>query len=422
MHAILASIGTDGDIIPYVGLGAELRKRGHRVTLAVAEPWRKAAEELDLEFSPVVSNEEDREMAQDPDFWHPLKGPAVVAKWGRQFVARQYAQLAALCDSPDAVLVANSGLLPARVVNEKTGVPLASLILQPWMIKSSIAPPVMPAGLTLPTWAPAVVAKGYWRTFNFVGDLLVGKELNRLRQTLGLRPVVQVFDWWLSEQLVIGMFPEWYGPRQSDWISHVRLAGFPMFDGRANAELPEDVKRFCEGREPPIAFTFGTGMLHGERLFEAAVRACDLLGRRGILLSRHAAQFPGGLPNSILVCPYAPFGRLFPLCGAIVHHGGIGTTAKALASGRPQLVTPMAFDQLDNSIRVKQMGVGDFIKARRVTGNNLAAALKKLLGGQTKRQCEETAERFAGVDALAQAADWVEELATPNRSCMKTLA
>src|SRR6185369_11286107 len=43
MHAILASIGTDGDIVPYVGLGAELRKRGHRVTLAVAEPWRKTA-------------------------------------------------------------------------------------------------------------------------------------------------------------------------------------------------------------------------------------------------------------------------------------------------------------------------------------------------------------------------------------------
>jgi len=34
MHAILATIGTDGDVFPYVGLGARLRGRGHHVTVS----------------------------------------------------------------------------------------------------------------------------------------------------------------------------------------------------------------------------------------------------------------------------------------------------------------------------------------------------------------------------------------------------
>src|SRR5579859_6669115 len=264
MHAILASIGTDGDIVPYVGLAAELRKRGHRVTLAVAEPWRKTAEELSLEFSPLVTADEDRQMVEHPDFWHPLKGPMIIAKWGRQFVVRQYHQLAGLCDSSDTILIANMGLLPARVVNEKLRIPFITGVLQPWVIKSSIEPPVMPGRLTLPKWAPALVAKAYWRMFNLTGDVLVGKELNQLRQSLGMQPISQVFEWWFSEERIIGMFPDWYAAPQSDWPPHVRLAGFPMFDGRADRELPPEVRHFClEAGDPPIAFTFGTGMVHG---------------------------------------------------------------------------------------------------------------------------------------------------------------
>lgn len=192
MHAILASIGTDGDLIPYVGLGAVLRRRGHRVTLAIAEPWKARVEALGMEFSALVSTEEDRRMVENPKFWHPLIGPTVIAKWGRQLIARQYARLAELCASPNAVLVANTGLLPARVVNEKLGVPLATVALQPWVIKSSIAPPVMPGRLTLPRWAPGFAANAYWRMFDFTGDLLVGGELNELRKSLALGPVSRI--------------------------------------------------------------------------------------------------------------------------------------------------------------------------------------------------------------------------------------
>ncbi len=50
MHAILVTIGTDGDVFPYVGLGARLRRRGHRVTLAGPETYQGLAAQHWLRF------------------------------------------------------------------------------------------------------------------------------------------------------------------------------------------------------------------------------------------------------------------------------------------------------------------------------------------------------------------------------------
>ena len=81
---------------------------------------------------------------------------------------------------------------------------------------------------------------------------------------------------------------------------------------------------------------------------------------RGILLTKYAAQVPDPLPPNVIRVGFAPFRKLFPRCAAVVHHGGIGTVAKALAAGVPQLVLPGAFDQTDNATRVKRLGAGDW--------------------------------------------------------------
>src|SRR5262249_16165515 len=61
IHAILTSLGTDGDVIPYLALGARLRERGHRVTLVAGEPYRSAAGQRGLGFHALISDAETRE-------------------------------------------------------------------------------------------------------------------------------------------------------------------------------------------------------------------------------------------------------------------------------------------------------------------------------------------------------------------------
>src|SRR5947209_12504971 len=291
MHIILASVGTDGDVFPYVGLGRALRARGRRVTLAAPESYRARAAAEGFAFIPLVTAEEEGRMIVDPDLWHPLRCGVMMARWGAPMMGRQYDALAELARDPDAVFVANPGLLPARLVQEKLNVPMASLLLQPGLIPSCAAPPEMSGGLTIPAWLPQPLRRAYWLAIDGAGYLLVGRSVNRLGAGLGLPPVRRVFRWWLSPELVIGLFPPWYAPPQRDWPPQIRLAGFGRYDG-ANAALPGDVLAFCRAGPPPVAFTLGTGMAHAAGFFRAAVAACAMMGVRGLLLTKYARSVP----------------------------------------------------------------------------------------------------------------------------------
>ena len=411
MHAILATVGTDGDVFPYLGLGRVLRARGHRVTLAAPETYRERASTLGLKFCSLVTAEEVSRMLADPNMWHPLKCGWVTARWGIPMLPRQYEALARLAQEPGAVFVANPGLLPARLVQDKLGVPLASLLLQPGLIPSCTAPPEMTGGLTIPTWLPRPLRHVYWLGLDVFGYFLVGRALNRLRRQLSLPAVGRLFRWWHSPELVVGLFPAWFAEPQQDWPPQIRLAGFGRYDG-ANAELPDDLLAFCQSGPPPIAFTLGTGMAHADEFFRAAVAACEAGGWRGILLTKFRDAAPPCLPPGIIHCAFAPFRRLLPLCTAVVHHGGVGTTAAALEAGCPQLILPLAWDQPDNAARVKKLGVGESLSRGRRTAADLRAALSIITAPSIRDRCRAVASVAASTDGLEIAADLVERMST----------
>ena len=182
------------------------------------------------------------------------------------------------------------------------------------------------------------------------------------------------------------------------------------FDG-ARGALPEDVRTFCEGGSPPIAFTLGTGMTHAAGFFRTAVAASDALGARGLLLSQFPDVIPTGLPPQVRHCAFAPFRQLLPLCGAVVHHGGVGTTAAALESGCPQLVLPLAWDQPDNAARVAGLGAGLALGSRRRSIGQMSRALARLMAPDFGDRCRAIASRAGGEDGLEVAAGWVVQLA-----------
>ena len=409
MHVILATLGTDGDVFPHIGLGAELRRRGHRVTLAAPEPYRTRASTLGLEFCPLVTTEEVTRMIQDPDLWHPLRSGRMMARWGGPMIPRHYGMLSQLARDPQSVIVSSPGVLAARLVQEKLGCPMASLLLQPGLLPSSTAPPEMTGGFSIPSWFPQPLRWLYWLSVDGAAYLLLARTLNTFRTALGLRPVRRLFHWWLSTDLVIGLFPGWYSAPQPDWPRQLRLVGFGRFDG-LSTELPDEVRAFCQAGTRPIAFTLGTGMTHAAGFFRTAVAASETLGARSILLTKYQNLIPAKLPASIHVCRFAPFRKLLPLCRALVHHGGIGTTAAALESGCPQLILPLAWDQPDNAARVERLGVGIALGSRQRTTNHIARALTCLITPKSQARCRQVME-LSNEDGLEVAASSVEELA-----------
>lgn len=410
-HIILSTMGTDGDVFPYIGLGIELRKRGHRVTLVASANYADAAQKNGLEFRALLSAADMHRLLSDPDFWHPIKGGAVGARFGVPFIPRQYEMFAELAADPRSVFVSSPAIFAARLVQEKFGRPLASVLLQPWMIPSMSAPPVMPAKLSLPAWAPWPTGYFYYWMLDAIGHLLIGRDLNKFRKSLELPPV-RVFRWWLSPQLVVGLFPDWWGPPQADWPKQIRTTDFLTFDGQADAELPAEVEQFVQAGEPPVVFTFGTGMMHASDMYQACIEATGILGIRAIIATKHRQQIPPALPPSVLHVPYAPFGKLFPRCSAVVHHGGMGTIARTLSAGIPQLVLPIAWDQFENATKIKRLGVGDWLGARRRKPHDIAEALRAMMSPAVGRRAIGFKQRASRNDGLDLAANLVEDLAS----------
>jgi rhamnosyltransferase subunit B len=409
VHAIFATLGTDGDVFPHIGLATELQRRGHRSTLAAPETYRDQALRAGLNFVPLVTSEEVGRMLADSDLWHPIRSGPMMARWGAPMIPRHYEILAPLAGQPDSILIANPGVLAARLVQEKLGCPTASLILQPGLLPSNTAPPVNPIGLEIARWLPNMLLDAYWLTIDFAGYLLVGRTLNAVRKQLGLKAVRRLFRWWLSPDLVIGLFPDWYARPQSDWPRQLQLVGFGKSDGERN-ELTDDIKAFCQSGSPPIVFTMGTGMMHAAEFFKESTNACQSIGARGLVLTKYNDLVPRTLPSNMKHCCFAPFRSLLPLCGAIVHHGGIGTTAAALEAGCPQLILPLAWDQPDNAARIKRLGVGGSLPMKRRSHSHLSQALATLMSSEVQTRCRQVATQFSMHDGFSQAADLIENL------------
>ena len=260
-----------------------------------------------------------------------------------------------------------------------------------------------------PGWLKSLL---YWVGDCWIVDPLVKPVVNEFRGSLGLPPVRRIIGHWIhSPQRIIGLFPEWYG-KSADWPEQMRLADFVRFDQAGAVPLSPELEAFLNAGDKPIAFSFGSAMRHGKPYFEAAVEACRILGKRGLILAKGKEQVPEKLPDSVLHVDYAPFSEVFPRCAAVVHHGGIGTCAQGLAAGVPQLIMPLSFDQPDNARRLERLGVRARLWPCRFTGKNVAAELFRLLDSPATIMCaKDVAEWMQEGDPATRACQWLEELA-----------
>jgi len=175
--------------------------------------------------------------------------------------------------------------------------------------------------------------------------------------------------------------------------------------------LGKRLAAYVAAGEAPIAFTPGSAMFQGRKFFEESVAACELLGKRGLLLTRHYEHLPAKLPPNVRHVEFAPFSQLLPRCAALVHHGGIGTCSQALKAGVRQLVVPHAHDQPDNAARLVRLGVARKIEVKGYRRERIATTLGELLKStEVRDKCKEVAERFVGDDAIGKTCDLVEQL------------
>lgn len=156
---------------------------------------------------------------------------------------------------------------------------------------------------------------------------------HRLRAEIGLPPTNDnpLFQGH-SPLLVLALFSSLFAARQPDWPSQTVITGFPVFDGGDGTTLPADLETFSKAGPPPVVFTLGSSaVLDAGQFYGESATAAKKLGRRAVLLvGPDVRNRMASLPEGVVACEYAPYSALFPRAAAIVHHGGIGTTAQAL--------------------------------------------------------------------------------------------
>src|SRR5205823_5018455 len=123
---------------------------------------------------------------------------------------------------------------------------------------------------------------------------------------------------------------------------------------------------------------------------ELCVAACERIGRAAILVTRHRDSISRELPPNIICCENLPFSSLMPRVGGVIHHGGMGTSGRAIAAGVPQIILPFGADRPDNAIRLKQLGVAEYLSPVDWQVESLARALELTLASpQTKVRCQD---------------------------------
>lgn len=420
----LVTLGSAGDVHPMLALAGGLVARGHSVQLLTNPAFAQKAAQVGCPLVPVGEALDYERTLAHPKLWHPVDGlgvmwryllrPAMAPTLQALENARQRGQVDLVLASPVA--------FGARVFQEASGVPLVSVYTAATMLRS-VHPPMTLAQWRIPAWVPSLAVKTAWALLDhYKLEPLVRGAVAELRAGAGLPPLTAqqpVWARWMhSPEAGVTLFPDWFAPPAPDWPAPVQAGGFVLFDGDQVTGWPPGLAEFLHRGPPPVVWMPGTAMLHGAAFYAAAVQACRALGRRGVLL--------GAVPEGVIPAEdgtfwsgsYAPFGLLLPRAAAVVHHGGVGTTAQALRAGLPQVVVPQAYDQFDNSMRVEHLGVG--VTCGRAQAGGLQASLSRVLGSaQVARRCTDMAARMAqdsGI-GLQRICERVEAILNPGRTC-----
>lgn len=394
----IMTAGTVGDIYPLLRIGIALEQRGHAVRFLGPEIHQAHVQRTGLAFTSIISTADYLEIMNNPELWHPRKGVGVILRSIKHGATAMPAIAAMLPQAEPCVMLAHPLAVPAAAILRATrpALRVVTFYLAPSNLRS-VHDPLTMGPLTIPRWLPQAMRRWLWRRIDAIlVDPFALPDLNAARASVGLPPLDHFFEHiYTAGDHSLTLFPAWFAETPPDWPKPLHSGYFQLYDPQPGQDLPEALRGFLQNGDAPIVFTPGSGNRHAQAYFQQALKATQRLGKRAVFLTPYREQIPSSLPLSIYWQDYVPLRLLLPHVAALVHHGGIGTTAEALRAGVPQLVVPLAFDQFDNAARVSRLGAGAILSIGAVKRGKLTDSLRCLLASPIlHEQCRVIAGKF----------------------------
>jgi rhamnosyltransferase subunit B len=412
LDVLLPVLGSSGDLNPMLELGIALWQRGHQVTVITNGLFEQQVRKAGLGFVELGTVEEAKAIFADPRLLHPRKSYECVAERVIIPYIEPLYEIIRERQRPNTIIAASGWCFGARIAQEKLKVHLATIHLQPFMLRT-LADGGLVGRIRMDASVPRLFKRTfYWLVDKFLFDRSLAPPVNSFRASLGLSPIKRIMkDYVHSPEAVIGLFPEWFAPFQPDWPSSTHLPGFLLYDEGEAQRLTDDADEFLASGPPPVVFTPGSSAATLNDFFRESVDACRIGGFRAMLVTNFPEQLPADLPVGVRAFPYLPFGRILPRCSALVYAGGIATMAQAIKVGIPQLVVPHVNDQPDNALRIERLGLGLRIDPKHYKAARVARELNQLLSSeQIRARCSVYAQRMDPTAALNRTCDLIASL------------
>lgn len=399
MKIILPTIGTRGDVQPYVALALGLQKAGHAVTLATHPCMRGLVESYGVDFAPMgpdidIGHEAARIRANAP---HWMVGFMRVMKFSFSMLEQSHPGLLELCRGADLVIVSHSAA--GSMEADKLGLPTVSVTLMPEAI-----PVQDPKDSFLKRMLMGVAGAGM--------GLVMTRPLDRIRKRVGLPPMGPAGI--TSPTLNLIPLSKQISPANPFWEPRHRLTGYWFAPAPETWTPPDDLAAFLEAGEPPVVVSLGAMALSGEDSLEAAqisLAAVQQAGLRAIIQGWDAAMQQLSFPSTVFHTSSIPHDWLLQRAGGLVHHGGFGTTAAGFRAGMPMLVIPHIIDQFIWGNKVAQLGVGPKpIPRPKLKAADFAAALREMQSTEMRAKAAELGAAIrAEPDGVTEAVGLIED-------------
>lgn len=389
----MLTVGSLGDVQPYVALGAGLKDAGYNVRLATHEKFQDLIRSNGLSFFPVAGDPKATLEAEVGQRWlgsgkNPLTFMKTMMDAAHPVMWQLMTDYWNACQDTDLVLFHTLAALSAVSICEKLNIPGCPAYLHHVHPTRSY-----PSAAT----APLPILGGVYNklTYSLTGAIfwrLMRPVANRWREevlNLPPWPKKSPFNEWLKEKKtsLYGFSPHVI-PKAPEWGDEVHITGYWFLERPTDWHPPDDLLDFLESGSPPVFIGFGSMVDHNpEEVTEMVLKALSLSGQRGVLLSGWGGLGYADLPGTIFKIDSVPFDWLFPKMSVVVHHGGAGTTAAGLRAGVPSVIVPFFADQPFWAWRVQELGVGPkAVSRKKLSAERLAAAIKEAFGNKEMRR------------------------------------
>lgn len=372
MRVLLSTIGSRGDVQPLVALALQLRELGQEVRLCAPPDFRDWIDSLEIPFVAIGPEVRGTAKSSAP-VARARPSPEQMRQIADATVATQFEVIPAAAEGCDVLVAGGALQIALHTVAEQIGVRYVYASYCPITLPSSHHAPPAWRGDT-PTAGPADNTKLWAEDAQRWNDSW-GVALNSHRSSAGLSPVADVRSHiftempWLAADPTLAPWPDPSGRKVIQTGAWIRPDDRPL-----SAEL----ETFLEAGEAPIYFGFGS-IRAPQDLTDNMIRAARTLGRRAILSRGWAdLRLPDNEPDCLSIGEVNQQ-ALFKRVGAVVHHGGAGTTTAAARAGAPQVIIPQHYDQHYWARRIDQLRIGSAHPAVEPTTDSLAAALVQAL-------------------------------------------